>query len=215
MIRGEIARRVFGRIQLYHKFKLSESITQALQVNTDRGKAGSLFEEAVHQKFSAGIRFQPRGVTPDAPQLDIKILKLDQEHDLYFDNLSVRAAKGSCKVKAKYLDRHMVPISKTKESVDSVWISESCTVFFQITVFPRHPVKLHGIIELLTQLPTAARKNVHIVFILPTHDEATKNFKCQKIDRPAGVILKSKVTTAEAVDKFPQYVHYVDLSNFN
>ena len=108
----------------------------------------------------------------------------------------------------------MVAILKTKESVDSVWISNSCTVFFQATVSPEHVTKVHGIIELLAQLPANARKDVRIVFILPANDERTKNFKCQKINRSIG-LPNSKVNTAEEVDKFPQYVHYVNLGDFN
>ena len=91
--------------------------------NPERSWAWSLFEQAVHRMFRADIRFQPQGVTANAPQLDINILKMDKEADDYFYDLSVRAANGASKVKTKYLDRYMVPTSETKESVHSVWNS--------------------------------------------------------------------------------------------
>ena len=190
--------------------KVSESIARALETPYARGRAGSLFEQAVHRKCRAGIRFQPEAVTADAPPLDNNILKMD-EGDGYFYNLS---GNGSREVDVKYLDRYMVPISKTKEWVDSVWSSGLFTVLFQMTVSPTHPMKLRGIIELLAQLPADAKRDVRIVFILPTKDEPTKIFKCQSIECPAG-LPTSKVTIAEAVDKFPQYVHYVDLGLSN
>jgi hypothetical protein len=214
LLGGYIAGRVLDRIRLYRTIKVSESITQALEKPDARGHAGTLFEQAVHRKFRAGIRFQPRRMTVNGPNLEIDILKTDNEADGYFYNLSVRAAKGSRKVNDKYLNRYMVPISKTKESVDSVWISKAVTVFFQMCVSPRHPMKLHGILEILAQLPAEAQKDVRIVFVLPANDEPTKDFKSQKIERPAG-LPNSKVATAEAVDRYPQYVHYVDLGQFN
>ena len=196
---------------------VSESIARALETPYARGRAGSLFEQAVHRKFRAGIRFQPEAVTADAPPHDNNILKMD-EGDGYFYNLSVRAGNGSREVNAKYLDRYMVPILKTKESVDSVWISGLFTVLFQMTVSPTHLMKLRGIIELLAQqpqLPADAKRDVRIVFILPTKDEPTKIFTCQSIECPAG-LPTSKVTIAEAADKFPRYVHYhVDLGLSN
>jgi hypothetical protein len=175
-----ITKRILERISLYRMINASQSIKNLLSDPNSRGHGGKLFEQAVHRKFCAGFQFFPDKPTLDAPQLEINIIGFDNEADGYFHCLEVRSAKGSRAIN-KYVQRYLVPISKTKESVDSVWLSTGCTVFFQVTVNPDHGLKGHGITELVDEPPGDAKKNVYVVFVVPLDGERTKSFKHQKI----------------------------------
>jgi hypothetical protein len=189
-----IAERVLNQILLYKTINASQLIKNLLSAPESRGYGGILFEQAVHRRFRAGFQFSPSKLMPTAPNLQIDIIKCDHEAEGYFHSLSVRAAKGSRAVHSKYLKRYLVPISKTKESVDAVWLAKDSTAFFQATVNPNHELKGNGITELLNELPNDAKK----------HDERTKNFKKQKISFPAG----TPQAQISEVQSYPQYVYY-------
>jgi hypothetical protein len=201
-----ITKRILERISLYRMINASQSIKNLLSDPNSRGHGGKLFEQAVHRKFCAGFQFFPDKLTLDAPQLEINIIGFDNEADGYFHCLEVRSAKGSRAIN-KYVQRYLVPISKTKESVDSVWLSTGCTVFFQVTVNPDHGLKGHGITELVDEPPGDAKKNVYVVFVVPLDGERTKSFKHQKITFPTGTP-QAKINLVEG---YHQYLYFFDL----
>jgi len=202
-----IARKVYERISLYQAIKGSESISALLLDPDARGYSGKLFEQAVHHKFRRGRVFDPEGITANSAPFRVMISNIDEEADGYFYTLSVLAGKGSQKVADKYLGQYMIPVLKTQESIDSVWLSEEVTVLFQITVSGNHPLKFRGIIKLLDPLPAKAKKDVRIVFVVPAGDKSTANFKQQNITCPIG----TPDAEVEVLRRYPQYVHYVDL----
>jgi hypothetical protein len=172
------------------------------------GYDGKLFEQIVHRKFGAGCRI---GLVNhwDTPPLEINTIAFDNKADGYFHFLDVGAAPGSCEVHDKYLKRYLVAISKTKGSVDSVWLSKDRTVFFQVTVKTNPGINGPGIIELVNELPSDARRNVSIVFVVPLSHKATElqSFKPQEVIFPDG-------TPKEQIDQvaaYRQYVYYFDL----
>lgn len=172
-----IARRVFDRMLQYRPIKASDSIMNLLSDTARRGYGGTLFEQAVHYKFHSGFRIRPRPLTENALDLEIDILKFENEAGGYFHTLAASARKSSRAVHHKYLHRYLIPISKTQESVDAVWIS---TVIFKMTVNGNHGAKLHGITELLKELPSDTRENVCIVFVVPKDDEGVKGSNARK-----------------------------------
>jgi len=204
-----ISRRVFEWIRLYEAVKISELIMGLLRNPDARGYGGKFFQQAVHRKFRAGFSFQPTPLTENASNLSIDILKVDEEADGYFYTLSVRAKSRSRDVHAQYLRRYLIPVSKTQESVDAVWLSVHSTAFLQITVSPDHPLKLLGITALTDELPANVKKNIYIVYVVPYGDKSTEHFKQQKIISPAG--MDSNIV--KEVEKYPQYVYYLDLNS--
>jgi len=125
-----------------------------------------------------------------------------------FYTLSVRAAPGSQKAHAKYFNQYLLPMSKTQESLDAVVIAEHFTALLQMTVSARHGIKLNGILDLLNDLPANPRKNLRIVFVLPSDDKETRSFKCQSITYPQGASEKDIAVVAG----IPQYVYRLPLN---
>jgi hypothetical protein len=211
LISEYISNIVFEHIRLHEAANISESIMGLLRSPDARGYGGKLFEQAVHRKFRAGCRFEPQPLTEGAPRIFIDILKVDKEADGYFYTLSVRAKKGSRDVHAKYLNQYLIPVSKTQESVDAVWMSNECTAFLQMTVSPQHAVKLLEITTLTNELPFNATQNVCIVFVVPKGDKSTLDFKPQSIVYPVGTL----DDVVKKVLGYPQYVFYFDLDSVN
>jgi len=100
----------------------------------------------------------------------------------------------------------MIPLVKNKEFIDSLWLSERATVFFQMTASAKPSTNSHGLVDLLDELPANAKQNVCIVYVVPANDERTRNFKCQSIVHPTGMVADK----CRAVEKYPQYVYYCD-----
>lgn len=208
ILSGFIARRVFDRMLQYRLIKASDSIMNLLSDTAQRGYGGTLFEQAVHYKFRSGFQLRPQPLTENATGLEIDILKFDNEAEGYFRTLDVRAGPNSRAVHQKYLNRYLIPISKTQESVDAVWISKTMTVFFQMTVKRYHGTKLRGVIEALNQLPAHARTNICIVFVVPKNDIGVKGFQSQKILAPVG----TPQELHDVVAVMPQYMYEFDVN---
>jgi len=202
---------VFEQIQLHQTNKLSEEISRLLLNSDTRRHAGRLFESAAHRAFEKGMKIEPTAITPNAPRLVLDIQKANPDIAGRFYTLSVRAAPRSQNAHKKYFGQYLLPISKIQESVDAVVITAYFTVFLQMTVTTRHGIKLNGILDLLKELPANAKKNLRIVFVLPSDDKETRSFGHQKIISPQGA---SDKDIAQATS-IPQYVYRLPLKTFN
>ncbi len=201
---------VFEQIRLHQTIRLSEDISGLLLNPDARGHAGRLFEPAAHRAFEKGMRIKPTAITPNAPLLVLDIHKANPQVARQFYMLSVRAAPRSQNADATYFGQYLLPISKTQESVDAVVITKDFTVFLQMTVTTRHGIKLNGILDLLKELPANAKKNLRIVFVLPSDDKETQSFGRQKIISPQGASVKD----VAQVNSIPQYVYRLPLGMF-
>lgn len=206
-----VAELVLDRVELYNAVTIWSMINTLLPHSNARGWAGSLFESAVHRKFRAGISFSPQGLDGDCPPLSIDIKATDHETDGYFYTLSIRKEARSRKVHGDFLRQYLIPLSSTAKAIDSVYISDSVTVLFQITVSPDHDLLLHGITELIDELPANAKKRICIVFVVPDHNTTLKPYRRQRIVQPAGT-QGTKTDVVRTVENYKQYVHYVALS---
>jgi hypothetical protein len=169
-----IAELIFQQVCLHQTIELSEDISGLLLDPDSRGHAGRLFEPAAHCTLEKGMRIEPTPITPKAPHLVFDIHKANPNINRRFYTLSVRAAPRSRTAHAKYFGQYLLPISKTQESVDAVVIYKYFTVFLQMTVTARPGIKLDGILDLLKELPSNAKKQLFIVFVLPSDDEETR-----------------------------------------
>jgi hypothetical protein len=206
-----ISELVFQQVCLRQTIKLSEDISGLLLNPDSRRHAGRLFEPAARCAFEKGMRIEPTAVTPNAPLLVLDIHKADPNIPRRFYTLSVRAAPRSRTAHAKYFGQYLLPISKTQESVDAVVIYKYFTVFLQMTVTARPGIKLDGILDLLKELPSNAKKQLFIVFVLPSDDEETRSFGRQKIIPPQG----ASAEDIALVSSIPQYVYRLPLRTFN
>ena len=127
------------------------------------------------------MKVRPTALTPGAPPLILDIHKPNPKIGRRFYSLCVRASSGSPNADKKYFNQYLLPILKTQESIDSL---RHFTAFLKMTVSTRHGTKLNGILDLLDELPANAKKNLRIVFILPSDDKETRSFKRQKIISP-------------------------------
>jgi len=206
-----IAGLIFEQVQRHRTIKLSEDLSRFLRNPETRSHAGKLFEPAAHRTLEKGMKIKPTALTPGAPPLILDIHKANPDVDRLFYTLSVRAAHGSQKVHAIYFNQYLLPMSKTQESLDAVVITEHFTALLQMTVSARHDIKLNGILDLLKDLPAKARKNLRIVFMVPSDDKGTQSFKCQAITYPQGASEKD----IALVTRIPQYVYRLPLNLFN
>jgi len=206
-----IAELIFQQVCLHQTIKLSEDISGLLLNPDSRGHAGRLFEPAAHRILEKGIRIKPTPITPNAPHIVFNIDKANINIDRRFYTLSVRAAPRSQTAHAKYFGQYLLPISKTQESLDALVIYQYSTVFLQMTVSTKHCIKLNGILDLLKELPANAKKNLYIVFVLPSDDKETQSFGPQKIIFPQG----ARVEDIALVSGIPQYVYRLPLKRFN
>ena len=214
LISDYVSQLVFERVKGYQT--LSEAIS-GLFLNPDsRTHAGRLFEQAAHRAFENGMKIKPIGITTTAPTLTIVIHKVNETYPevvRYFYTLSVRAFKGSPDVNDKYFGHYLIPISKTQGSVDSVLISQNFTVLFRMTVSPRkHGIKFQGIVDILKDLPANAKKDVRIVFVLPTGDKEIKSVGRMNITHiPQG----TPAEEIRLVESYPQYVYRLSFKGLN
>jgi len=206
-----ISELVFKQVCLHQMTKLSEDISGLLLNPDSRGHAGRLFEPAAHRAFEKGMRIEPNAITPNAPPLVLDIHKADPNIPRRFYTLSVRAAPRSKTAHTKYFGQYLIPISKIQDSVDAVVIYKYFTVFLQITVTAKHGIKLDGILDLLKELPANAKKELFIVFVLPSDDKETRSFGRQKIITRQGASAKD----IALVSSIPQYVYRLPLKMFN
>jgi hypothetical protein len=157
------------------------------------------------------MRIEPTPITPKAPHLVFDIHKANPNINRRFYTLSVRAARRSQTAHAKYFGQYLLPISKTQESPDALVIYQYFTVFLQMTVSPKHCIKLNGILDLLKELPANAKKKLYIVFVLPSDDKETQSFGPQNIISPQD----ARAEEITLVSSIPQYVYRLPLRTFN
>ena len=205
-----ISELVFEHVRLHQTIRLSEDISHLLLIPDTRGHAGRLFEPAAHRTLEMGMKVRPTALTLGAAPLILDIHKPNPKIVRRFYSLCVRASSGSPNADKRYFNQYLIPISKTQESVDSVIITQHFTAFLQMTVSTRHGIKLKGILDLLNELPANAKKNLRIVFILPSDDEETRSFKRQKIISPQG----ASDEDIKQVASIPQYVYRLSLKTF-
>jgi hypothetical protein len=212
LISAYISELVLERVRTYQAIKLSENISGLLLNQDSRGYAGKLFEQAVHRAFEKGMKIQPSGIT-EKKSFTVHISEANPAVVRHFYTLSIRASKGSPNVDDKYFDQYLIPVSKTQESVDSLVITRKRTVFFQMTVKPgQHGMKIQGILNILNELPANAKRNIAIVFVLPSGDQETRKFGLQKVTNiPPG----TSAGMIELVEKFPQYTYRFPLELVN
>jgi hypothetical protein len=148
-------------------------------------------------------------ITPDARPLVLDIHEANPEVTRRFYTLSVRAAPGSRKADAKYFNQYLLPMSNTQESLEAVVITKDLTAFLQMTVSPKHGIRLKEILTLLDELPADAKSNLCIVFVLPSDDKETRSFKVQSIQSPQGAS-QEDITRVASI---PQYVYRLPLNN--
>jgi hypothetical protein len=108
-------------------------------------------------------------------------------------------------------NRYLTLVSKTKEPVDSLWISKDHTAFFQMTVNPEPGLNGHGMIELVHGLPHDAKKHLCIVWVVPSDDKRTKDFKSQKPTFPIG----TPQAQIDEVTGYHQYLYRCRLEDLN
>jgi hypothetical protein len=80
-----------------------------------------------------------------------------------------------------------------------------------MTVSSKHGIKLNGILDLLRELPANAKKNLRILFVLPSDDKETASFGRQKILIPQG----ASPEDIALVTSIPQYVYRLSLKTVN
>jgi hypothetical protein len=183
------------RIRHYHASKPSQWITNLLADLYTREYSARLFELAVHHRFRSGMEFQPTAVTPGAPSLAIDILKVDKQLDYFCSSLR----------SVQYLGKYQQPVWKNYQSIDSVWLSNTTTVLFQMTVSPHHGIEQREVTDLIEELPGNAKNNVHIVFVVPGDDNSAPKFQDLRIEYPIGALDSEEVQS---------YVYYMNLEEF-
>jgi hypothetical protein len=82
-----------------------------------------------------------------------------------------------------------------------------------MTVSPtQRDINFQGIMDILQELPANAKKNVRIVFVLPSGDKKTKSFGCKNITHiPQG----TPDEMIKLVESFPQCVYRLPLQSVN
>ena len=204
LLSKHVAKLVFERISLHSTLDVRDSVNYILREPKARSWAGKLFEMGVHRAFRNGVEIQPQAMDHGAPALSVQIRRAESEAVGYFHTLSVREKPGSRKVAKHVLDQYLIPLSSTAETIDSVYISETVTVLFQITISPKHDLNLKGIMELINELPADAKQRICILFIVPDHETTVLHYQRQTIVVPYGV----PDDVSKMIIGYHQYVYY-------
>jgi hypothetical protein len=185
-----VARKVAERYEKNEKDKLKIFLASSEGLGPFGSLRGILFEGYAHNILLRGGKFRIRCLTGKNSGKKYK-LKLDpsQEKVLYSVNDIQHLKKNE----------YGRPASKIFESIDSVFREDS--ILFQITVSTSHPVKLHGLKEVIKYLPTTTE--IDLYFVVPP--DIYPNFKEQNY------INKKNTKSASSPDNVVQYALEIPL----
>ena len=210
---NRIAELAFERIRMLTAAQLSDQLMKYLANPYTHGAASTVFEQGAHYSIRKGLTLTmarlPFGTTLGVSIPGIAVEK--NEKSRYY-SLSVREKQGSQNVHPDFLDLYMTPKSKTKTSIDALFISsEYITYLFQMTVSRRHSISFQGLDAVFDKLPARAQQDVRFIFIIPAKGPLGEEYegirKVQRIDTPQSA-------DAERVKKYerlPQYVCRLDM----
>ena len=173
---------------------LSETLVQYLADPDAHSKAGILFKHAVHFAICKGLTLTLTSLSDSKMEVCISVPHVGKNEKSCYYSLAIQEKSGSHKVHADFLSLYMTSISKTKPSINALFISSAyITLLFQMMVPDCHSISFRGLEMVVSNLPAKAWKDICIMFVIPTQDRLGKTLQ--------GIQLTQPIDTPQILDK--------------